>query len=218
MKKIIDQELGLIKKSVINFLNDLIEDLEKYAVSIENNETERIALLIEQEKKINQTHDEIFEEIVWVISKESPVAKDLRKLMAYSNMAREIEKLSNLIRLSFEKYLNTKNLNLKIFKKYFILVFNFLISELIAISYLISSYKDELINNIITYENKINNYVQKASISISNKIYAESEKKNLETYFLLFYFLQNIERCGNLAIQLVREKIFIFKNRYIEIN
>ena len=69
--------------------------LEKAFTALENQDMELALAVIEEDNYIDDLEDEINQMAVWIIAKQQPVSRDLRRIIAVMQMSSDIERIAD---------------------------------------------------------------------------------------------------------------------------
>ncbi|URM52779.1 PhoU domain-containing protein [Mycoplasma sp. SG1] len=217
MTRTIDREIKFIKKALINYMTDVLSYIEKLTIIIIDNDHERAEKHVDEYVLISDKYDTIISDIIWLITKESPIAKDLRKMIAYINIFRDCYRISNLILDIGKRFIKYYYKSFNYFNEFLVKLINKLIFQIKESIEFIKKYNEESLSRIIQTENLINNNCNSLLINLNKKLQGASKDEIIQLTTVMGC-LKNLEWCADLCIQFLREKIFIYKNRYINLS
>ena len=188
-----------------NFENNLIElqnkmremveatvtALDKAFTALENQDMEIALSVIDEDNYIDDLEDEINQMAVWVIAKQQPVARDLRRIIAVMKMSSDIERIADFA-------VNTSKSTIKIGR-----------TESLLSKTSILSMKD---NAIEMLEMSIQAFVD-GNISLAKEVSEKDDvvdEKKRENYELLTSMLKEHPELTDQIVEL------LFLNKYVE--
>ncbi|RPF53972.1 phosphate signaling complex protein PhoU [Aquisalibacillus elongatus] len=90
-----DQLYGL-KEKVLDMSEMAKKAISNSLKALDQQDAELAQSVIDQDEQINAFEDEINDEAIWMIAKEQPVAKDLRRLVITLKATNDIERIADL--------------------------------------------------------------------------------------------------------------------------
>ncbi len=97
MINIVRQRVKEIEIEILLFYQDVKNQQKNVILAIEKNDKELLLLVAKREQKINQKYNRIFKNTVYDLAKYSLFGSYLRKILAYSYISNELEKIANHI-------------------------------------------------------------------------------------------------------------------------
>lgn len=101
-----NNQIQKLKEDLLQLLNSVKKEHEIALVAIENNESDLSKKIIEEDKEIRKIAESITTTAIWRIASQQPFASDLRTIIAYMNIIRDLERISNYAK-NISKY-NTR--------------------------------------------------------------------------------------------------------------
>ncbi|SEQ41288.1 phosphate signaling complex protein PhoU [Piscibacillus halophilus] len=91
-----EEKLSALKQQVLKMSEMAKTSLSKSLYALEHQDLQQAQDVINQDEKINAIEDEINDQAIWLIAKEQPVAKDLRRLVITLKVTNDIERIGDL--------------------------------------------------------------------------------------------------------------------------
>lgn len=91
----IDDRLKKIELQILNYLKMVTKSYKLLKKSLTENNVEILDEIMANDKKIDTEYYAIFDNCVWLINRENPIARDLRKLIALLFISRELERVAD---------------------------------------------------------------------------------------------------------------------------
>lgn len=90
-----DLDINNLKKSLINLLVTVKAEHESALSAMETHDYETSQKIIKSDKEIRYLAESLTRTAIWNIAKQNPFAKDLRTIVGYMNIIRDLERISN---------------------------------------------------------------------------------------------------------------------------
>ncbi|WP_017186123.1 phosphate signaling complex protein PhoU [Alkalibacillus haloalkaliphilus] len=91
-----EDKLQVLKEQVLKMSETVKASLSKSLIALEQQNVQQAQEVINGDKEINAIEDDINDQAVWLIAKEQPVAKDLRRLVITLKVTNDIERIGDL--------------------------------------------------------------------------------------------------------------------------
>ncbi|MBQ0140337.1 MAG: phosphate signaling complex protein PhoU [Kurthia sp.] len=211
-----EQELLDVQKIFVDLCEMSIEAFEKAVDTFLQKDIERALMIIDQDRFINRLEEHIQDEVINLITRQQPVATDLRRLMVIVSAASDMERVGDYavsiaketIRLGKtqlyyapEKILQLKNMAIKMLRD---MLHAFLTEDLIAAADIAKQddQMDQLYGHVME------------DIQLS----AKSHGANLEQVTQLSFICKHMERAADHATNLAEALFFLVKGKRYELN
>ncbi|GEL77969.1 phosphate signaling complex protein PhoU [Tenuibacillus multivorans] len=91
-----EDKLQVLKQQVLIMSEMAKVSLSQSLLALEQQDQTQAQSVFDQDNKINQIEDDINDQAIWLIAKEQPVAKDLRRLVMTLKVTNDIERIGDL--------------------------------------------------------------------------------------------------------------------------
>ncbi len=216
MENYIENDLLQQKKLLLNILELTIKQLEfSYDALLKENQDEA-KKVIKKDIEINKLHDNFINTSLWKIAKQQMVAKDLRRVVGFIIIVREIERIADYaVHLAkyFIKYKPSNELierNLKKPIKKIIKMLNFLNKILVSDNLIFSNKFSEL-------EKENNEIFKENTKELLTKLQNTTDKTKVKLISVTLQQLKYIERASDHVINVIEMLIFIQKGKFLDL-
>ncbi len=217
MRNYIDNDLFQQKELLINILNLTIKQYANTYDALLKEDRELAKKVITNDELINQLHDNFINTSLWKIAKQQMVARDLRQVVGFIIIVREIERIADYashLSSYLLKYNPTNDLiENKIQKpmKYIIKMLEY-IYEIISTGDLRLAYK------IPKYEDRINLLFKTKTNELLLKINSAKDAKEIVLINVTLQQLKYIERAGDHLINIAELMIYIKEGLFFDLS
>lgn len=180
-----------LQNKMSEMVDATVEAMEKAFTALEEQDMALALVVIEEDSYIDTLENEINQMAVWLMAKEQPVARDLRRIVSMIKMSSDIERIADFA-------VNTAKSTIRIGKTESLLA-NTSLLEMKAISM-------DMLKNALQSFIKEDIALAKAVGELDDKV----DEKNHENYVWLTEYLKNNPAATEEVVQL------IFINRYVE--
>ncbi|WP_240663979.1 phosphate signaling complex protein PhoU [Macrococcus sp. DPC7161] len=95
MREIYQEHLEQLENSVFNLANEVYHTIERSINVLSNDDINEAREIIKHDEVINQMEYDINDQIVSLITKQQPIATDLRKILSSIRIAAELERIGD---------------------------------------------------------------------------------------------------------------------------
>lgn len=211
----IDDDLLQQKKMLMNILNlTITQYTNMYDALVQGNSklAEKVYL---NDETINQLHDNFINISLWKIAKQQMVAKDLRQVVTFLIIVREIERIADYAAHLSNYYLKYQPSN-KLIKSEIKEPIEKLLKMLKYIRKIIASGDLTLAYSIPTFENKINVIFKRNTKMLLKKLQTTSDGSGVKLINVTLQQLKYIERAGDHLVNIAELLIYIKEGKFFE--
>lgn len=90
-----DNQIKKLKEDLLDLLYNVKKEHESALLAIQNHEYDVSKQIIENDKEIRKIAESMTEMAIWRIASQQPFATDLRTIIGYMNIIRDLERISN---------------------------------------------------------------------------------------------------------------------------
>ena len=90
-----EKNMTELQNNLKDMVGATVTALEKAFTALEHQDMELALAVIEEDNYIDDLEDEINQMAVWIIAKQQPVARDLRRIIAVMQMSSDIERIAD---------------------------------------------------------------------------------------------------------------------------
>jgi len=212
---VFDKRISLIEQDIEKYLRMVKQIFSSLKKSMENDDFDGIESNILFDKKIDSKYMEIFDDAVWLICRERPLASDLRKILALIFLIRELERCADgaknickdimKFRISspnkYFKYLNT------------LIIAN--LNQINALSELLKNYDVQKSIKIFEEDKKVNKEFDRL-VNLVKKKSIEDKNNKIEFYENILFMLYTLEKSADNLAAVASEIFYIEKGYHYE--
>ncbi|WP_342189542.1 MULTISPECIES: phosphate signaling complex protein PhoU [unclassified Spiroplasma] len=101
-------EIERLKNNIIELFNLTMKQHKEVIKALEEESISKCKIIVANDNNINKFYAEILDSAIWRIAKQQPVASDLRHIIGYMSIAKELERISDYARNIANFYLKAK--------------------------------------------------------------------------------------------------------------
>lgn len=206
MERHIDTELKRLKQQILVMGGFVEQALEEATRALINRESERFDRVHELEKKINQAHIQVDDECLRMLATQSPLAKDLRMIVALIKINTDLERMGDqAVNISHngKRYLQEPPLKPLIDLPRMAEEVRFMVRE--SLDALVKQ-DAALAHDVLKRDDSVD--ALKDQIFRELITYMISDPKSIERALNLILIARNLERLGDHATNIAEDVIF----------
>ncbi|MGL5268416.1 MAG: phosphate signaling complex protein PhoU [Spiroplasma sp.] len=216
-KKHFDDQIKKLKEDLLKLLLNVKKEHEIALLAIQKHEYDVSKQIIENDQEIRKVAEGLTTTAIWRIASQQPFATDLRTIIGYINIIRDLERISN-----YAKHISKFNVKYKpeteLVKK-----INNLMSTAFEMMDLIAKAIDEEdikpAYEAVKKDSKINESYKNAMKKIINNFPKIIKDKELvEQYTVGIQQLKYIERLGDHLVNICETIAYIIKGKFYDLS
>lgn len=210
-------EIQKLKKSLIELFNESIEQHEAVMKALLAENIRQCQTIIVHDNQINKLYAEILDNAIWRIAKQQPVASDLRHIIGYMAIAKEIERIADYARnianfylqsqppLKYTKYIEQlSKITLKIMK----FIFKILNDE--------TKWKRTLIQEAILLDDDVDREYNDITSNLIKIVSNKVTEEKIRVFTGIMQQLKYLERTGDHLVNIAETILFIAEGNFYE--
>lgn len=211
-----DNQINLLRIDVLKVLDDVKKQHQEALLAIENHDYQISKQIITNDKEIRNIVEDITSVAIWRIASQQPFATDLRMIIGYMNILRDLERISNYAKNISKfnvKYQPETNL-VKELKN--LMTINFEMLDLIA-----KAIEEEDIKSAYQAAEKdkvIDDLFKESIDKITEKIKNPKNAKLIDEYTAGIQQLKYMERLGDHLVNICETIVYIAKGKFYDLS
>lgn len=212
-----DSQIQKLKEDVLDLLLNVKKELQDSLTAIQKHKYEISNQIIENDKEIRKVAESLTTTAIWRIASQQPFATDLRIIIGYMYIIRDLERISN-----YAKNISKFNLKYKPEPQLVKEISN-LMSKSFEMIDLIAKAIDEtsleLAYQAAEMDNLIDNSYKEAMERVTNSIKDDNIKKDLiKEYTVGVQQLKYIERLGDHLVNICETIVYMIKGKFYDLS
>lgn len=218
--KIINRRFDLdiinLKQNLLTLLKEVKKEHKDALIAMETQDFEMSKRIVETDKEIRTVAESLTITAIWSIAQQNPFATDLRTIIGYMNIIRDLERISN-----YAKNLSKFNVKYKpeikltsqlsgLMKKVFKMMD--LIGESINENDINKAYQ------AAEYDTDIDNRFRESMKNIVNMLKVNKNNDQLSQYTSTMQQLKYIERLGDHLVNICETIVYIIKGKFYDLS
>lgn len=218
--KIINRKFHLdiinLKQNLLNLLTEVKKEHQDALIAMETQDFDTSKRIVETDKEIRTVAESLTITAIWNIAQQNPFASDLRTIIGYMNIIRDLERISN-----YAKNLSKFNVKYKpetkltsqlsgLMKKVFKMMD--LIGEAINENDINKAYQ------AAAYDIDIDNRFHESMKNIINMLKTNKNNDQLLQYTSAMQQLKYIERLGDHLVNICETIVYIIKGKFYNLS
>ncbi len=207
----IENDLAQTKKMIIDMIAMTKNQYDDMVKCLETNDVELAQSVISADETINKMQEAFIEVSLWKIAKQQMVAKDLRRIVGFILIVKEVERIADYAKSICRYYIkykpSTKLINF--FKK----LVSKVIEMLTEVSNIFEEERIESAYNILKYDNELDKIYKVENDSLIEKIREAKSKEEIKVITLTMQQLRSIEQAGTHIINIAETLIYIIEGK-----
>ncbi|WJG70158.1 phosphate signaling complex protein PhoU [Spiroplasma ixodetis] len=218
--KIINRRFDLdiinLKQNLLTLLKEVKKEHKDALIAMETQDFDMSKRIVETDKKIRTVAESLTITAIWSIAQQNPFATDLRTIIGYMNIIRDLERISN-----YAKNLSKFNVKYKpeikltsqlsgLMKKVFKMMD--LIGESINENDINKAYQ------AAEYDIDIDNRFRESMKNIVNMLKVNKNNDQLSQYTSTMQQLKYIERLGDHLVNICETIVYIIKGKFYDLS
>lgn len=212
----LDNSVNKLKELLIKMFDETKNQHQAVLAMFKNNDYKQADVIINEDNNINQSLVVILKKSAWLIIREQPVAVDLRKIISYPSIAKDIERIADYAKnfANFQKNNNpSKELVLPIIQ---LLEKTLIMFDSVKLA-ILTERTDEIIPVYWAHLKIKEFYEQKVNSLILNFATIKNKEKETASLFA-FQQLKYGERLSDHLINICEAIIYIIEGKIVEIS
>lgn len=213
MERKIDSYIEKLRDKLLLMGEYVEKSIEEATQALILSDTERFKKVYEYEEKINQLHIEVDEDCLKFLARQSPLAADLRFILAVIKINTDLERMGDqAVNISYngEEYLNKPSLKPLIDIPRMAEEARFMVRESLE-SFVKRDL--ELARDVLKRDDSVD--AMKDQIFRELLTYMMADPKNIEQALCLILIARNLERIGDHATNIAEDVIFVVSGKDI---
>lgn len=218
--KIINRQFDLdiinLKKNLLTLLKEVKKEHKDALIAMETQDFETSKRIVETDKEIRNVAESLTITAIWNIAQQNPFATDLRTIIGYMNIIRDLERISNYAK-------NLSNFNVKYKPETKLTTqLSWLMKKVFKMMDLIGESINE--NNIAkaiqaaAFDVDIDNRFRESMKNIVNMIKNNKNDDQLSQYTSTMQQLKYIERLGDHLVNICETIVYIIKGKFYNLS
>lgn len=207
----IDKELDTIEANVMKMARQVISMHEKVVEVLENPDREMELEIMQADDIINHMEEEVNDQAVRSLALLSPVASDLRKVVADIKIASELERIGDYAK-NVAKYLLKQDAQFPHVLEYAQQMEKYMINML---QETMKAYEERNVESAFEIV-KRDQYLNQLVKEIRARLKEESGENLIEDVFVVSGMLRNIERAGDHIKNICEHIIYMMKGQHYD--
>ncbi|BET38726.1 phosphate signaling complex protein PhoU [Spiroplasma ixodetis] len=218
--KIINRRFDLdiinLKQNLLTLLKEVKKEHKDALIAMETQDFDMSKRIVETDKEIRTVAESLTITAIWSIAQQNPFATDLRTIIGYMNIIRDLERISN-----YAKNLSKFNVKYKpeikltsqlsgLMKKVFKMMD--LIGESINENDINKAYQ------AAEYDIDIDNRFRESTKNIVNMLKVNKNNDQLSQYTSTMQQLMYIERLGDHLVNICETIVYIIKGKFYDLS
>lgn len=218
--KIINRRFDLdiinLKQNLLTLLKEVKKEHKDALIAMETQDFDMSKRIVETDKEIRTVAESLTITAIWSIAQQNPFATDLRTIIGYMNIIRDLERISN-----YAKNLSKFNVKYKpeikltsqlsgLMKKVFKMMD--LIGESINENDINKAYQ------AAEYDIDIDNHFRELMKNIVNMLKVNKNNDQLSQYTSTMQQLKYIERLGDHLVNICETIVYIIKGKFYDLS
>lgn len=211
-----DLDIENLKQNLLNLLTEVKKEHEDALVAMEKSDYDFSKKIIQTDKQIRNIAENLTITAVWNIAQQNPFARDLRTIIGYMNIIRDLERISNYaknISVFNVKYRPETNLTAQIaglMKKTFTMM------DLIAQA--IDTNDIEKAYEAAEFDAYIDVHFREAMKNIVIMFRKNKNEEQFSQYTSAMQQLKYIERLGDHLVNICETIVYIIKGKFYDLS
>ena len=209
-------QLNYLKDDLLNLLKDVYNEHQTSLTAIQQHNYEQSQKILEQDAEIRSTAEALTKTALWRLISQQPVASDLRKIIGYIFIIRDLERISNYAK-------NISVFNIK-YKPETIVVKD--ITELMTVANVmmemlyknIENEESQLYFEIAKKDQLIDKLYPKAMVLIRLNLANTNDNEIIHQYTSAVQQLKYIERLGDHLVNICETIHYIITGKFINLS
>ena len=211
-----DIDIINLKKNLLTLLKEVKKEHKDALIAMETQNFDMSKRIVETDKEIRTVAESLTITAIWSIAQQNPFATDLRTIIGYMNIIRDLERISN-----YAKNLSKFNVKYKpeikltsqlsgLMKKVFKMMD--LIGESISENDIDKAYQ------AAEYDIDIDNRFRESMKNIVNMLKVNKNNDQLSQYTSTMQQLKYIERLGDHLVNICETIVYIIKGKFYDLS
>lgn len=202
-----DEDLGLLKDSVVEMGTKALAAIEKAMNGLTNGDRDLCDDVIEEDEAIDQQEKRIDEQGMAILLRFNPVASDLRHVLSSINICRSLERIGDhavTVAKHSRKIISFGTLEeIRLIEPLFSEVRRIVSAALTAYS----DVDEEMAHRVIEMDQKVDLVHKGLSKVLTQKI--SETKQNTEPLLNIIFISRSMERIGDFAVNIAEDVVFV---------
>lgn len=203
-------EINDLKEDLVSIFNLSLKQHVLVIEALKNEDSTACKQIIANDNIINDKYAKFLENATWRIAKQQPVADDLRHILGYMAIAKEIERIGDYARNIALFYLNTKA-PLKYIKYISRMAEKTLLMLKTMQHTIINESKWSEVTEIIKMDDIIDNEYNEISAELVNIVLKNVTAKKIQIYSGIMQQLKYLERTGDQIVNIAEVLLYILQ-------
>lgn len=211
-----DNQIRKLKEDVLDLLFNVKKELQDSLVAIQTHKYEISKQIIENDKEIRKVAESLTTTAIWRIASQQPFATDLRTIIGYMYIIRDLERISN-----YAKNISKFNVKYKpepqLVKEISnLMTKNFEMMDLIAKA--IEEENIDLAYQAAKKDKLIDKSYKEAMERVTNSIKHDIKKDLIKEYTVGAQQLKYIERLGDHLVNICETIVYMSKGKFYDLS
>lgn len=211
-----DSQIRKLKEDVLDLLFTVKKELQDSLTAIQKHEYEISNQIIENDKEIRKVAESLTTTAIWRIASQQPFATDLRTIIGYMYIIRDLERISN-----YAKNISKFNVKYKPEPQLVKEISNLMtkIFEMIdLIAKAIAEENVDLAYEAAKKDNLIDKSYKEAIERVTNSIKDDIKKDLIKEYTVGIQQLKYIERLGDHLVNICETIVYMAKGKFYDLS
>lgn len=218
--KIINRRFDLdiinLKQNLLTLLKEVKKEHKDALIAMETQDFDMSKRIVETDKEIRTVAESLTITAIWSIAQQNPFATDLRTIIGYMNIIRDLERISNYAKnlskfnVKYKPEIKLTSQLSRLMKKVFKMMD--LISESINENDINKAYQ------AAEYDIDIDNRFCESMKNIVNMLKVNKNNDQLSQYTSTMQQLKYIERLGDHLVNICETIVYIIKGKFYDLS
>ncbi|WP_338975307.1 phosphate signaling complex protein PhoU [Spiroplasma endosymbiont of Monopis laevigella] len=218
--KIINRRFDLdiinLKQNLLTLLKEVKKEHKDALIAMETQDFDMSKRIVETDKEIRTVAESLTITAIWSIAQQNPFATDLRTIIGYMNIIRDLERISNYAKnlskfnVKYKPEIKLTSQLLGLMKKVFKMMD--LIGESINENDINKAYQ------AAEYDIDIDNRFRESMKNIVNMLKVNKNNDQLSQYTSTMQQLKYIERLGDHLVNICETIVYIIKGKFYDLS
>ncbi|MCL6429150.1 Phosphate-specific transport system accessory protein PhoU [Spiroplasma sp. JKS002669] len=211
-----DSQIRKLKEDVLDLLFTVKKELQDSLTAIQKHEYEISNQIIENDKEIRKVAESLTTTAIWRIASQQPFATDLRTIIGYMYIIRDLERISN-----YAKNISKFNVKYKPEPQLVKEISNLMTKSFEMIDLIAKAIAEENVD--LAYEaakkdNLIDKSYKEAIERVTNSIKDDIKKDLIKEYTVGIQQLKYIERLGDHLVNICETIVYMAKGKFYDLS
>ncbi len=211
-----DSQIRKLKEDVLDLLFNVKKELQDSLIAIQKHEYEISNQIIENDKEIRKVAESLTTTAIWRIASQQPFATDLRTMIGYLYIIRDLERISN-----YAKNISKFNVKYKPEPQLIKEISNLMSKSFEMIDLIAKAIEEENIDlayQAAKKDNLIDKSYKEAIERVTNSIKDDIKKDLIKEYTVGVQQLKYIERLGDHLVNICETIVYMAKGKFYDLS